>query len=56
MKASKLIEGLVQAVAQLGDIEVEVATSPKADEWYEIFDVITMENHNGTFVCVLNTD
>lgn len=38
------------------DLTVEIATSPRPDEWYEISDLDTCFNHRGRLVLAINTD
>jgi hypothetical protein len=53
MTVNDLIEQLKEFK---GTLEVEVATKPNKDEWYELDSVYYTTNHRGTFVVVLNTD
>lgn len=56
MKVSELISTLTDTLEVDGDLEVEVATCERKDEWYEIADVIHDTNHRGEPVFVINTD
>lgn len=37
-------------------LQVEIATSPHEDEWYECWSVETLPNFRGKTVLVINTD
>jgi hypothetical protein len=56
MKASDLIAELSEYVRWDRNIEVEIATCPRSDEWYEVSDVERRLNFRGTNVIVINTD
>lgn len=53
MNVGELIDQLMQYGP---DLEVEVATSPNEDEWYEVYDVEVAPNWRGHMVVVINTD
>lgn len=49
----ELIERLTQFDQNL---QVEIATQPNEDEWYEIYDIEVLSNYRGNAVLVINTD
>lgn len=53
MQVSKLIEQLEGLPSNL---EVEIATSHRKDEWYEVYDIELSTNVTDNAVVVINTD
>lgn len=53
MNVGELIDALMLFDPKL---QVEIATNPNEDEWYELYNVEVLPNYRGNMVLVINTD
>lgn len=57
MKSRVTVRDLIERLSEFDQsLQVEIATSPNEDEWYEIYDIEVGINYRGNTVLVINTD
>lgn len=57
MMSRVTVRDLIERLSEFDQsLQVEIATSPNEDEWYEIYDIEVGINYRGNTVLVINTD
>ncbi len=57
MMSRVTVRDLIERLSEFDQsLQVEIATSPNEDEWYEIYDIEVGTNYRGNTVLVIITD